>query len=336
VSGRSGPASPNQRVRRVLVGVLHLLAGCGQAPTSLEAPVPTAEGAPMEAQVRVALTFDDLPYMTRKGGATREADPQVWAAVSTSILAALAAVGAPAAVFVNCGNLPEDDELVPQWRSAGHAIGNHTAHHKSAAHTDLTPWMADVRACDGLWEAESAEPRWFRFPYLWRGETVERRDAALGALAQAGYQPVPVTADSQDWIFEVMRDVDVAANPTVSAELGPRLVSHTAASLTEARQISREKLGREAPQILLFHVAQVTADHLPATLAALQDQGAVFVPLFEAMTDPLYTAPDAWAGPGSRGWLARTAPTERPDGTRWYGDRMDALEQELAERSRTP
>lgn len=280
---------------------------------------------------RIALTFDDLPYQTRRGGTPLSTDPTDWARVNDSILAALAAADAPATVFVNCGNLPADDTLADQWRRAGHVVGNHTAHHSSAAHTDLDAWMAEVRQCDGLWPADSTDTRWFRFPYLWRGEGIERRDAIQRALDEAGYSVAPVTVDSHDWMFELVRRQrqEAGATATDLAALGAQYARNTSEAVAEARAISREKLGREAAQILLLHVNDTTAAQLPSILAALEAEGIEVIPLDAAMTDPLYAQPDAWAGRGARWWLARTDPTARPDGTPWYSDREGTLGKQL-------
>lgn len=303
------------------LSLLALLSGCVDC-----APGPPEVTAPEDAP-RIALTFDDLPYQTRRNGAPLLSDPAVWATTSQDILDALSAAGAPATVFVNCGNLAEDDVLVGQWRAAGHAIGNHTAHHRSAAHTELDAWMTDVRQCDGLWPAGSVETRWFRFPFLWRGEGVERRDATLGALAEAGYTVSPVTIDTHDWMFEFVRrrSVSDGAASEELATLGDQYVDNVAEAVAEARAISREKLGREAVQIMLLHINRVTAEELPRILDGLATEGIAVVPLAEAMADPLYHQTDAWAGSGGRWWLARAAPTERPDGSPWYQDRQSAL-----------
>ena len=160
-------------------------------------------GQPVPAPVSsfpLALTIDDLPFMTARSGVLLESDPDVVSAVSADILSALGP--RPAAVFVNCGLLAGHEPLLEAWREAGHAIGNHTARHSSAAHTEHAAWMSEVRACDWLWPSGDASPRWFRFPYLWRGETVAARERALSGLRDAGYVPVPVTADSHDWLFE--------------------------------------------------------------------------------------------------------------------------------------
>jgi len=303
------------------LSLLALLSGCVDC-----APGPPEVTAPEDAP-RIALTFDDLPYQTRRSGEPLSGEPADWAATSQAILDALAAADAPATVFVNCGNLAEDDTLVARWRAAGHAIGNHTAHHRSAAHTELDAWMADVRQCDGLWPAGSDETRWFRFPFLWRGEGGDRRGATMGALAEAGYTVSPVTVDTHDWMFEFVhrRSTGDGATPDELATLGDRYVQNTAEAVAEARAISREKLGREAAQIMLLHVNRVTAEQLPRILDDLAREGVVVVPLSEAMADPLYQQPDAWDGAGGRPWLARVEPLERPDGLPWYQDRQGAL-----------
>ena len=303
-------AAANLSTGALMPLLLFLLSGCMCSDPVLSPASPQAHGP------RIALTFDDLPYQTGRDRAPLTSDPADWAEVSDAILAALAAVGAPATIFVNCGNLAADDALTAKWRDAGHTIGNHTAHHRSAAHTELEPWMAEVRQCDNLWPAGSTEQRWFRFPYLWRGASVEQRDAAVGALGAAGYAVAPVTADTHDWMFEFVRRERLAGGASAQelAALGDLYVENTASAVDEARSIAREKLGREAVQILLLHVNHTTAEQLPEILAGFAESGIEVVSLDEAMTDPLYQETDAWAGPGARWWLARTCSQSRTSG----------------------
>lgn len=309
-----------------------------------QVPAVAAEGPPDgdAPDFQIALTFDDLPYQTRRGGAPRVPDRAAQAATNQVILAALARAGARAAVFVNCGNLAADDGLLEAWRAAGHVIGNHTAHHSSAAHGPLDDWVKDMRACDGLWSPDDAATRWFRFPYLWRGETVARRDAVAEALKAGDYVSVPVTVDTHDWMFEgfsakvygqaglpVPPVQSGPSEPPLAAALDAAFVANVRDALVEARAVSRDKLGREAVQIMLLHVNAVTARNLPAILDDIRAAGGQVVPVDVAMADPVFALPDAWAGVGARGWFARTDPTARPDGLPWYSDRETALQAQL-------
>jgi len=282
-------------------------------------------------QLEIAITIDDLPYQTKKGGKPIDSDPAIWKDTNQRILKALANAEAPATIFVNCGNLATDDTLVAQWRAAGHSIGNHTANHRSAAHGPLADWIEDLRQCDNLWAKDSKERKWFRFPYLWRGETMKRRDQVSKSLSSAGYITAPVTVDSHDWLFEFYRrkSVKKSKSETWEATLGERYVSNVAEAIAEARQISKEKLGREAPQILLIHLNHTNSEYLPQILTNIKKAGLRIVPLEKVITDPLYQLPDAWAGRGARWWFSRTVPLKRKNGKPWYRNREGNLRKEL-------
>lgn len=280
-----------------------------------------------KSKPRIAITIDDLPYQTKKGGITVEDDSVEWIKVSEKMLGAFSEENANATIFINCGNLSPEDTLVNIWKEAGHSIGNHTANHRSAAHGELNDWVENVQACDRLWGAEARETKWFRFPYLWRGETLERRDSVLKALEENNYMVVPVTADSHDWLFEQYRrkNGDSGWKQTVS-EL---FIANTIEAVLEAQEVSQQKLGREIPQILLLHFNHVTADNLPQILAELKKKEFEIISVDQAMKDPIYQEPDAWFGRGSRMWLSRTEPTEREDGSRWYSNRGKTLRKQL-------
>lgn len=182
---------------------LTLALGLGCTP---RAP-PTAPTAPIPPPAdRIALTIDDLPYQTRRGGRAGLADVAERAAVSDAMIAALQTRNVPATVFVNCGNLAEGENLPERWAKAGFQIGNHTHNHADVDGVGVDGWRAQISDCDARLRGTTAGPiRWFRFPYLRQGETASRRDEAAAVLAEAGYQNAPVTEASAEWLRRTLR-----------------------------------------------------------------------------------------------------------------------------------
>lgn len=121
----------------------------------------------------------------------------------------------------------------------------------------------------------------------------------------------------------------MAAGLACSDAIHARCVENVVDAAREARPISRDRLGREAAQILLLHVKSVTAASLPQPLSALEAEGARIASVEEAMQGPLYSQPESWAGAGARWWLARTEPLSRSSGEPWYTPREARLRGEL-------
>ena len=70
-------------------------------------------------------------------------------------------------------------------------------------------------------------------------------------------------------------------------------------------------LGYEPRQILLLHANWLEADHVAELLDALRKRGYQFITLQEALSDPVYSAPDDYAGEES-GDGSTTGPGLRP------------------------
>ena len=98
-------------------------------------------GAPVgpTGRPRLYLTFDDGPIP--------EETP--W------VLAQLAAYQAPATFFCVGDNLARYPDIARAALAAGHRLGNHTQHHRSAWNTPRTAYLAGVAECELLLAASS-------------------------------------------------------------------------------------------------------------------------------------------------------------------------------------
>ena len=286
-------------------------------------------------RVKVALTFDDLPWSgppprggSRAGGNAR-------------IIASLRARGITAAGFVNCANVGPDTAILHAWRSAGFELGNHTARHVGLDAVGASQWLRDVEECHGLLQTQaSVRARYFRYPMLRQGATAARRDSAAQGLARMGYINAHVSIDNSDYLFahgyRVARD---ARDAEGAGQIATLYVAHLRATMQHARDVARRKLGRDVAHVLLLHANLLNAERLDAVLDALAKDGAEFVPLVDALHDPVYALPDAYVGPRGRSWLYRFAPLDASDAA-WDDAETARVEAALARiasrRSRAP
>jgi peptidoglycan/xylan/chitin deacetylase (PgdA/CDA1 family) len=304
----------------VLAAVLVVACARGSAPSeppraspaALTSPSPKAEASAL----RVALTFDDL-------GATESSSKLE---ISESILQALRAARAPAAVFANCQKL--EPQTLRLWQQAGATIGNHTATHLSVDTTTDSgewaseAWWQDVSSChQRLGQLLEQPVRYFRFPYLHYGKSVERRLAATRSLDALGYRIAHVSAATSEWLLAQYYEAAAErAQLELMAELSSAYVEHMLQTLSVAREMARQKLGRELPQITLIHVNRLAAEHLPRVIAALREARWEFVSLEQALADPAYSLADEYAGGCGCSWLARIAPALKRGDEYPFGD----------------
>ena len=290
----------------------------------------------MAQQRAVAVTFDDLPFQT-----TPEAlcDPARIQTLTDDFLDMLAPLNTRATAFVNEGRMC--DQIRPEtlpgilnaWLDDGYELGNHTFSHINIHQTTPEAYLEDLDRGDDitrpLLQARGRELVWFRHPFLFTGETPEKRVALDAGIAARGYRVAPVTIDNEDWRFgQAYRRAEAAGDRALMARVGAAYVEHMAAVLDVVEPYSAELAGddREPSQVLLLHANSLNQAWYPAIHALFVQRGYAFVPLEDAMRDPIYLRPDAWVRTGGVSWLHRWARTEgrplqpEPDTPQWVVD----------------
>ncbi len=141
------------------------------------------------------------------------------------------------------------------------------------------------------------EERYYRFPYLREGATVEARTAADTVLTSLGYQNVPVSINNDDWLFnaqylEALKAEDIELADRIAREYLTHMKERTA----HFQNLAKNNFGRDVKHILLLHMNRINADHLDKLLDWYDDEGWSFTTLQEALTDPLYSTHERYEG----------------------------------------
>ena len=265
-----------------------------------------------KAPRKMALTFDDLPYVTRDRG---ELLPKARRA-TTEILRILKAHHAPAVGFVNEVKLQVPGEidariaLLKQWVDAGMLLGNHTYSHPDF--NRLTAEQFEDEIIKGevitrrLMASRQSYQLYFRHPMTHTGDTQAKKEAVEAFLASRGYRVTPHTIENSDFIFNVgyaraLSDNDAA----MLKRLRATYLDYTIAVTDFAERISPKIFGREVPQTLLLHANDINADCLDDMLKRFAARGYQFITLDEAMSDPAYQTRDTWVDTHGPTWLWR-------------------------------
>lgn len=297
--------------------------------------------APVRAQDRVvAVTFDDLPYQAAD---TALCDPASAMALTTGFVDMLRPLDTHATAFVNEEKVCEERraDLLPRllnvWLDAGLDLGNHTFSHLNIHRTTAEAWLADVDRGAGFTraalEARGRRLHWFRHPFLFTGETPEKKAAMAEGLAARGYDVAPVTIDNNDWMFAaVYRQAEAAGDEALKVRVGEAYVAHMTTVLDHFEPYSAELTGgREPAQVLLLHANTLNRDWYPRVHALYLARGYRFVPLETALADPIYAHPDAYVRANGVSWLHRWTFTDgrpirwEPDPPKWITDAYAAL-----------
>ena len=241
------------------------------------------------AAQEVALTFDDLPAHGPLPLGISRLD------VAKSIIAALKAANAPKVYgFINAVKLeqvPEDRGVLEQWRAAGFMLGNHTYTHMSLTDNTAEAFEKDIAANEPVLRSlmGNEDWHWFRYPFLWEGETLEKRDAVRAYLKEHGYRIAQATLDFEDYAWNAPYARCVAKNDQQAIAWLKSSYLSTAEQYIEADQkMSQLLFGRDIKHIMLLHLGGFQTVMLPRLLDLLKQKGFRLVPLEEAESDPAY------------------------------------------------
>jgi peptidoglycan/xylan/chitin deacetylase (PgdA/CDA1 family) len=257
---------------------------------------------------RIAITIDDLPW---NGPAPAEGR----LAATERLLEALADRGVIATGFVRCAGIGPDAPLLQTWLEHGMTLGNHSESHRDLNSAPLELWLGDVRTCDArLRKVVGGPVRYFRYPMLHQGPTLERREAALDLLHELDYEIAHVSVDNSEFMLSRPYEAALSAGDSLEARrIGALLVDHILKAVRHAQDVARRKVGRDVDHVLLLHATLMVSDHMASLLDALAAEGFRFVSLEEALSDPVYQLPDDYTGRTGLSWLYRIQPASPED-----------------------
>ena len=249
---------------------------------------------PARAQ-EVALTFDDLPAHGPLPPGVSRTD------VAKSILKTLKEAHAPATYgFINASKLeqsPGDIEVLKLWREAGQPLGNHTYTHMSLTANTPEAFEEDIARNEPVLKSLMGTGgwRWLRYPFLWEGDTLEKRHAVRDYLKQNHYRIAQVTLDFEDYAWNAPYARCAAQKDEKAiAWLMESYLATADQYIALDQQLSKLVFGRDIKHVLLLHIGAFDARMLPELLNHLKAKGFKLVTLQEAETDPAYeTDPDA-------------------------------------------
>ena len=247
------------------------------------------------AAEKLAITFDDLPLNGELApGTTRTG-------IVTDVVAVLkGADGPPVYGFVNAGrfeDVPDGAAALKLWVQSGESIGNHTYSHPDLSDLSAPEFLADLRRNEPALELLDAGNgwKWFRYPYLHEGDTLNKHRAVRRALRERGYRIAEVTIDYEDYLYNTPYARCLARGDRAAIEwLRSSYLALARGYIDADRQMAQMIYGRSIDHVLLLHLGAFSSAILPDLLQLLKDEGFTLVTLEQAQADPAYELdPDA-------------------------------------------
>jgi len=255
----------------------------------------------------IAITIDDLPLNGPRFDLARLQTR------TARLLSEIRGQHVPVVGFVNESLLYVPNEtdariaLLEQWAAAGVELGNHTFAHVGFKDTPLSEYEDDFVRGETITRSvllrRGEKPEYFRHPFLQMGATRELEESFEKFIAARGYRIAPVTIDILDWMFRVAYANGRARNDTVLMQkVAGEYLKFAAVKIDYCESVARELFGRPIKHILLLHANELNADNLGQLVKLLTERGYRFITLKEALTDPVYQAPDKYKATSD--WLS--------------------------------
>src|ERR1039458_3410993 len=252
----------------------------------------------------VAITIDDLPFVTGSDAPIGPQDAPAAIAANQKLLKTLARHRVPVTGFVIEKHVeqlgtPEGAKILKSWVASGLDLGNHSYSHPDF--DDLSVEQYEDQIVRGettivpLMQAANRKVEFFRFPFNHTGDTDSKHSAIMEFLSHRGYRLAPCTIENSDYIFAAAYQ-RMAVNHDRSSQMRLRreYLAFTAAQIDYFGQMNAEVLGYEPPEIMLLHDNQLNADVMNRILALFEKRGYRWISLSEAERDPVYQAPDTF------------------------------------------
>ena len=239
---------------------------------------------------KIALTIDDLPYVA----SFAPAKPKEGLEITNLLLQHLKQNDVRATGFVIGDMIGEEEkrlDLVGKWHSDGHLLANHTYSHLPLSDLSSGDFEKEV-----IWNEEILAPYWgentekyFRFPYLDYGNTIEQRNKALDLLYKHSYNIVPVTLDPKDYIYNKIYIEAWLNNDTETMQHTiDRYLGYTKKVVEFRERQAMHFFGRSVGLIMLAHANRINANNLGRVITFLKQSGYDFVSLSEILKEPGY------------------------------------------------
>jgi peptidoglycan/xylan/chitin deacetylase (PgdA/CDA1 family) len=265
----------------------------------------------------ICITVDDLPVVT-----TIFKDNATGKYITDKLLSTFKKYNVIALGSVNSGKMVINEKLdtvklnfLKQWLDSGMMLANHTYNHKDYNKINFCEFRKDI--LDGelylndLLISRGMELKYFRHPFLYRGNTKEKADTLQNFLDSIGYIVAPVSIDNADYLFAfAYENAKSHKNDSLCNKIGNDYINYMDSVLKYYEVQSTKLLGYNPKHILLCHASILNSDYMDRLLDMYQKNGYKFITIDEALMDSCYsTCKDEYFKKAGISWIHRWAYT---------------------------
>jgi peptidoglycan/xylan/chitin deacetylase (PgdA/CDA1 family) len=242
-----------------------------------------------DEKIELAITIDDLPVhgtLPKDVSRIQVADKMVSVLNKYNIPEVYGFINASKVEFQK-----DDLKILQLWRKVGYPLGNHTYSHMDLHKNSIKDFEDDITRNEKSLKELNGDADWkyFRYPYLREGESIEKRNAIRNFLKDKGYKIAQVTVDFEDWAWnEPYARCKDQKNSKSIAELKKSYLEHASQILDQTQKSTKYLFKRSVKNILLLHIGAFDAEMLEDLIKLYQKKGVKFISLSDAVTDDIY------------------------------------------------
>jgi len=195
---------------------------------------------------------------------------------------------------------PETFGVLKEWIANGYPLGNHTFSHLSLNEVSAADFLENIDKNEPVLRALSLNGnyKWFRYPFLHEGNTLEKRNSIREHLAKTGYKIAQVTIDFEDWMWNAPYVRCQEKGDKGKIEWLKQVYLQSALNqLERSAALSNILFHRPIKHILLLHIGAFDAVMLDKLLSEFEKKGVRFISLAAANEDRAYRI-DSRMAPG--------------------------------------
>lgn len=261
----------------------------------------------------IAFTFDDAP----RAATQRFSGPER----AKNLLLQLKRGGITQTIFfANSNKLnPEGAKRLQTYALAGHKIANHTHSHPNFNETEVATYLADIKTADLQLQKFHNFARYFRFPYLREGNSIEKRDATRQTLKALGYTNAYITVNDYDWEMDRLLQEAIKQKRKVHYDRLEKVYLEILLACVEFYDaMALQVLGRSPKHIILLHENDINALFVGKLARELQKRSWKIITPEEAYLDPIAQNLTANVYPFNPGRIGEIAKDQGYPGKLWH------------------
>ena len=261
---------------------------------------------------KLAIGFVSIPPLDRTDNAPKDAD-----ATARLLIHKLKEYKVPATGFLQGGMISDGDKFFPvrkniarMWIDAGFEVGLGGFRHIWLSKTPVDEYIANIEKNEKIAKQLIGDmglpPRYFSYPFLNTGKSIEDKAKVEAWLASRGYTSVKYTIDNQEWMYSYAYDMARNDNDlSTMKDIRESYLAYIGKMFDHYEAYSQEHFGRDIPQTMVLTPSRLITDTADEFFAMIAKRGYTLISIDEAQGDPAYKTPEDFTGDAGISWFER-------------------------------